>query len=56
MSRTVFDSFVNEDDELRIQLLVQPAINYALVHNRVPVVRQLVLANGGEHPLGDLEV
>lgn len=56
MSRTVFDPFVNEDGELRIQLLVQPAVNYALVHNRVPVVRQLVLANHGERTLGDLEV
>lgn len=36
---TVFERFSAEDGGLRVELLVQPAVNYALVHNRVPLVR-----------------
>ncbi|HEY0699805.1 MAG TPA: DUF4011 domain-containing protein, partial [Micromonospora sp.] len=54
--RKVFERFDAEQAGLRAELLVQPAINYALVHNRVPLVRHLSLTNTTGQPVADLTV
>ncbi|MEV7988205.1 DUF4011 domain-containing protein [Micromonospora sp. NPDC085948] len=54
MSDSVFAQFTADDDQLEVGLLVQPAINAALVHNRVPLVRHLTLVNRGVVPLTDV--
>ncbi|MCZ7437709.1 DUF4011 domain-containing protein [Micromonospora sp. WMMC241] len=54
MSDSVFAQFTADDDQLAVALLVQPAINAALVHNRVPLVRHLTLTNRGAEPLVDV--
>ncbi|MFI7492722.1 DUF4011 domain-containing protein [Micromonospora echinaurantiaca] len=54
MSDSVFAQFTADDDQLAVALLVQPAINAALVHNRVPLVRHLTLVNRGTEPLSDV--
>ncbi|TNH26931.1 DUF4011 domain-containing protein [Micromonospora orduensis] len=54
MSDSVFAQFTADDDQLEVGLLVQPAINAALVHNRVPLVRHLTLTNCGPVPLTDV--
>ncbi|MET8310192.1 DUF4011 domain-containing protein [Micromonospora sp. NPDC005173] len=54
MSDSVFAQFSADDDQLAVGLLVQPAINAALVHNRVPLVRHLTLVNRGAVPLTDV--
>ncbi|MET8909517.1 DUF4011 domain-containing protein [Micromonospora sp. NPDC004551] len=54
MSDSVFAQFTADDDQLAVALLVQPAINAALVHNRVPLVRHLTLVNRGTEPLADV--
>ncbi|MFG3604375.1 DUF4011 domain-containing protein [Micromonospora chersina] len=54
MSDSVFAQFTADDDQLAVGLLVQPAINAALVHNRVPLVRHLTLVNHGTGPLADV--
>ena len=41
----MFSAFEIDQDGLRLELVVQPAISYALVHNRVPVVRRVTLTN-----------
>jgi hypothetical protein len=56
MGTSVFEEFTGTGDGLLVELLVQPAINYALVHNRVPLVRQLVVTNTGREPVADLHV
>ncbi|MET8087456.1 DUF4011 domain-containing protein [Micromonospora sp. NPDC005237] len=54
MSDSVFAQFTADDDQLEVGLIVQPAINAALVHNRVPLVRHLTLVNRGPVPLTDV--
>lgn len=54
MSDSVFVEFTADDDQLEVGLIVQPAINAALVHNRVPLVRHLTLVNRGAVPLTDV--
>lgn len=54
MSDSVFAQFTADDDQLEVGLIVQPAINAALVHNRVPLVRHLTLVNRGAAPLTDV--
>ncbi|MEU4641055.1 DUF4011 domain-containing protein [Micromonospora sp. NPDC023814] len=54
MPDSVFAQFTADDDQLAVALLVQPAINAALVHNRVPLIRHLTLANRGTEPLADV--
>ncbi|MEU4477764.1 DUF4011 domain-containing protein [Micromonospora sp. NPDC023966] len=54
MSDSVFAQFTADDGQLAVALLVQPAINAALVHNRVPLVRHLTLVNRGTEPLADV--
>ncbi|HKD98448.1 MAG TPA: DUF4011 domain-containing protein, partial [Micromonosporaceae bacterium] len=56
MTGNVFEQFAVDDGGLHVELLVQPAINYALVHNRVPPVRRLALTNTGAEPVADLDV
>jgi hypothetical protein len=56
MRSGVFERFTEDDGDLRAELLVQPAINYALVHNRVPVVRHVSVTNQTGLPLTDLRV
>ncbi len=56
MPHSVFERFEVENDELRVELLVQPAVNYALVHNRVPLVRHVSLTNLTQAPLTDVDV
>ncbi|HWB37433.1 MAG TPA: hypothetical protein VHA75_15555, partial [Rugosimonospora sp.] len=56
MGTGVFAEFTGTGDGLLVELLVQPAINYALVHNRVPLVRQVLVTNTGATPLTDLRV
>ncbi|MBW6439258.1 DUF4011 domain-containing protein [Actinoplanes hulinensis] len=52
----VFEPVRLEARGLAVHLFVQPAINLALVHNRVPVVRQLVIENLGSEAAEQLEV
>ncbi|MEU4399633.1 DUF4011 domain-containing protein [Micromonospora orduensis] len=54
MSDSVFAQFSADDDQLDVGLLVQPAINAALVHNRVPLVRHVTLVNRDAVPLTDV--
>ncbi|HEX6968096.1 MAG TPA: DUF4011 domain-containing protein [Micromonosporaceae bacterium] len=54
--RDVFEQFVVEDGDLRADLLVQPAINYALVHNRVPLVRHLSVRNKTDGAVAGVQV
>ncbi|WP_433260923.1 DUF4011 domain-containing protein [Micromonospora vinacea] len=54
MSDSVFAQFTADDEQLEVGLIVQPAINAALVHNRVPLVRHLTLVNRGAVPLTDV--
>ncbi|MBQ0978092.1 DUF4011 domain-containing protein [Micromonospora sp. M61] len=54
MSDSVFAQFTADDDQLEVGLIVQPAINAALVHNRVPLVRHLTLVNRGAVQLTDV--
>jgi hypothetical protein len=56
MRSGVFERFTEDDGDLRTELLIQPAINYALVHNRVPVVGHLSVTNRTDRPIGDLRV
>src|SRR6266700_3790942 len=56
MPNSVFEQFTAEDGGLHAELLVQPAINYALIHNRVPVVRRLAVTNDTDAPVAGLEV
>jgi hypothetical protein len=41
----MFSSSEIDQDGLHLELVVQPAISYALVHNRVPVVRRVTLTD-----------
>ncbi|MFI6256002.1 DUF4011 domain-containing protein [Micromonospora zamorensis] len=54
MSDSVFAQFTADDEQLEVGLIVQPAINAALVHNRVPLVRHLTLVNRGAVQLTDV--
>ncbi|MDR7304234.1 DUF4011 domain-containing protein [Haloactinomyces albus] len=56
MNDAPFAEAEHSDDRLRLALQYPPALNYALVHNRVPIVRRVVVDNltGGE--LRDLDV
>ncbi|MET7817588.1 DUF4011 domain-containing protein [Micromonospora zamorensis] len=54
MSDSVFAQFTADDEQLEVGLIVQPAINAALVHNRVPLVRHLTLVNRGVVPLTEV--
>ncbi|WCN79211.1 DUF4011 domain-containing protein [Micromonospora sp. LH3U1] len=54
MSDSVFAQCTADDEQLEVGLIVQPAINAALVHNRVPLVRHLTLVNRGAVPLTDV--
>ncbi|MEU1745797.1 DUF4011 domain-containing protein [Micromonospora arida] len=54
MSDSVFAQFTADDEQLEVGLIVQPAINAALVHNRVPLVRHLTLVNRGAVSLTDV--
>jgi hypothetical protein len=56
MSNGVFEQFATDDGHLALELLVQPAINFALVHNRVPLVRHLSLANRTDAPLPEVSL
>jgi hypothetical protein len=56
MRNRVFEQYTTDDAGLRVELLVQPAINYALVHNRVPLVRRLSISNNTDDPVTDLEI
>jgi Protein of unknown function (DUF4011)/AAA domain/REase_MTES_1575 len=56
MGTGVFEEFTGAGDGLLAELLVQPAINYALVANRVPLVRHLVVTNTGRDPITDLRI
>ncbi|MGW0435029.1 DUF4011 domain-containing protein [Micromonospora sp. NPDC003197] len=51
MPSTMFEQFTADDGQLAAGLLVQPAVAYALVRNRVPLVRHLSLTNLGQEPL-----
>ncbi|WP_319463135.1 DUF4011 domain-containing protein [Micromonospora sp. RTP1Z1] len=56
MPDSVFAQFATDDGQLALGLLVQPAINAALVHNRVPLVRHLTLTNLGDAPLPEVSL
>jgi len=51
-----FDQIRGENGVLELELSVLPAVNFALIHNRVPVLRHLALKNVGDKPLRDLAV
>ncbi|WP_228717731.1 DUF4011 domain-containing protein [Allosaccharopolyspora coralli] len=52
----LFSESEHSDDQLRLGVQVPPALNYALAHNRVPLVRRLVVENLTVDELRDLEV
>ncbi|GAB2932861.1 DUF3320 domain-containing protein [Micromonospora polyrhachis] len=54
MPSTMFEQFTADDGQLAAGLLVQPAVSYALVRNRVPLVRHLSLTNLGQEPLSGM--
>ncbi|HEX2773353.1 MAG TPA: DUF4011 domain-containing protein, partial [Micromonosporaceae bacterium] len=56
MPNSVFEQFATDDGQLALELLVQPAINVALVHNRVPLVRHLSLTNRTDAPLPEVSL
>ncbi|MGC9665903.1 DUF4011 domain-containing protein [Planosporangium sp. 12N6] len=56
MRSGVFERFTEDNGDLRAELLIQPAINYALVHNRVPVVRHVSVTNDTGAPVADLRI
>ncbi|WP_229874374.1 DUF4011 domain-containing protein [Amycolatopsis deserti] len=56
MTTPLFETAAAEEDGLRIELLHPPAMYYALVHNRVPVVRHLSVENSGDEAVRDIEV
>ncbi|MEV1288777.1 DUF4011 domain-containing protein [Micromonospora sp. NPDC049679] len=56
MPDSVFEQFATDDGQLALELLVQPAINAALVHNRVPLVRHLALTNRGGVALAEVSL
>ncbi|MSW52756.1 MAG: DUF4011 domain-containing protein, partial [Actinobacteria bacterium] len=43
-------------DGLEVEVLTQPAVKLALVHNRVPLVQSVLVRNVGEHPQVDVTV
>lgn len=51
-----FDQIQGENDVLELELSTLPAVNFALIHNRVPVLRHLRLRNVGDKLLRDLAV
>ncbi|MER6993961.1 DUF3320 domain-containing protein [Saccharopolyspora hirsuta] len=56
MSYSVFRTSSCENERLRIELLHPPAMYYALVHNRVPVVHHLRVENLGDSAVEHVEV
>lgn len=56
MSHSVFHSSSGENERLRVELLHPPAMYYALVHNRVPVVHHLRVENRGDVAIEQVEV
>lgn len=50
------DQLAGANDELELELSVLPAVNFALVHNRVPILRHLSVRNASDKPLRDLAV
>jgi hypothetical protein len=54
--KSFIDQLVGANDELELELSVLPAVNFALVHNRVPVLRNLSLRSTSDKPLQDLAV
>ena len=54
--KSFVDQLAGANDELELELSVLPAVNFALVHNRVPILRHLSLRNIGDKPLQDLAV
>ncbi|GAA1614333.1 DUF4011 domain-containing protein [Actinoplanes couchii] len=56
MNSDVFEPVKLEAHWLKVQLHLQPAINLALVHNRVPPVRRLRIDNRGPDAIEGLEV
>ena len=51
---TFWDNYDLERDGIRIQAVIQPAINLALVHNDVPVVRSVRVTNTSDSRLQDV--
>lgn len=56
MTTPLFETASAEEGGLRIELLHPPAMYYALVHNRVPVVRHLSVENSGDEAVHDVDV
>jgi hypothetical protein len=54
MGDRLFEISEVEQDGLHVELVAQPAIGYALVVNRVPIVRRLTLTNRSEHSAHDV--
>lgn len=50
------DQLAGANDELELELSVLPAVNFALVHNQVPVLRHLAIRSISDKPLRDLAV
>lgn len=43
-------------DDLEVEVFTQPAVNLALVHNRVPLVSSVTVRNSGQQPQVDVTV
>lgn len=54
--KSFVDQLAGASDELELELSVLPAVNFALVHNRVPILRHLSVRSTGDKPLRDLAV
>lgn len=51
-----FESATGADEQLSFELLLTPGINYALVHNRVAILRHLSVRNKSATELSDITV
>jgi Protein of unknown function (DUF4011)/AAA domain len=50
----MFEASEIEQDGLRVRLVAAPAVNYALVHNGVPLVRELSITNNSDFTVDEL--
>jgi len=52
----IWPAHVVERHGLRIDLYAQPAVNLALVHNRVPLVTEIAVTNVSDVPVSGLHL
>src|ERR1700755_1469230 len=52
----VWPAHIIERNGLRIDVRAQPAVNLALVHNRVPLITEIAVTNESDVPLSGLQL